>query len=140
MAEVPGIPRVPLPSPALHRYPALVLTDLHPHAIRPSSPRHPQEEGRAYQRHLQRQKIGQIEDASQTTECKDVLQQEADLIAGHGILRYTGPITTPVPNELDAAVAAIEQAAIQAACETRVLVGQQAAACTSTAMPLCRGV
>ena len=90
----------------------------------------------------QRQRIGQIEDASQTAEYQDVLQQEADLTAGHGILRYTGlvTITAPTVNELDAAVAAIEQAAIQASCETRLLVGQQAAAFTAAVLPLCRKV
>ncbi|MGO0577331.1 SCO6880 family protein [Ornithinimicrobium panacihumi] len=90
----------------------------------------------------QRARIGQIEDASQTAEYQDVLQQEADLTAGHGILRYTGlvTITAPTVNELDAAVAAIEQAAIQASCETRLLVGQQAAAFTAAALPLCRKV
>ena len=72
----------------------------------------------------QRAKIGQIEDASQTAEYHDVLQQEADLTAGHGILRYTGliAISAPTIEELDAHVAAIEQAAIQASCEIRLLV------------------
>lgn len=90
----------------------------------------------------QRAKIGQIEDASQTAEYHDVLQQEADLTAGHGILRYTGliAVSAPTGEELDAAVAAIEQAAIQASCETRLLVGQQAAAFTAAALPLCRRV
>ena len=37
---------------------------------------------------------------------------------------------------LDAAVAAVEQAAIQASCETRRLVGQQAQAFTAAALPL----
>jgi hypothetical protein len=40
----------------------------------------------------QRQRIGQIEDAQQSAEYNDVLQQEADLTAGHGILRTTGLI------------------------------------------------
>ena len=64
----------------------------------------------------QRQKMGQIEDASQTAEYGDVLQQEADLTAGHGVLRYSGliSVSAPSPEELDTAVAAIEQAAIQA--------------------------
>lgn len=90
----------------------------------------------------QRQKMGQIEDASQTAEYGDVLQQEADLTAGHGVLRYTGliSISAPTPEELDTAVAAIEQAAIQASCETRRLVGQQAQAFTVAALPLCRTV
>ncbi|QBE47700.1 SCO6880 family protein [Leucobacter triazinivorans] len=88
----------------------------------------------------QRQRIGQIEDASQTAEFHDVLQQEADLTAGHGVLRYTGLISISASNteELDASIAAIEQAAIQASCETRLLVGQQAQAFTAAALPLCR--
>lgn len=90
----------------------------------------------------QRAKIGQIEDAAQTAEYHDVLQQEADLTAGHGVLRYTGLISVSAPTieELEAAVAAIEQAAIQASCETRRLVGQQAAAFTAAALPLCRHI
>ena len=90
----------------------------------------------------QRQRIGQIEDAAQTAEFQDVLQQEADLTAGHGVLRYTGLISVSArtADELDAAVAAIEQAASQASCETRLLVGQQAQAFTAAALPLCRVV
>ncbi len=90
----------------------------------------------------QRQKMGQIEDASQTAEYGDVLQQEADLTAGHGVLRYTGliSVSAPTSEELDTAVAAIEQAAIQASLETRRLVGQQAQAFTAAALPLCRVV
>jgi hypothetical protein len=90
----------------------------------------------------QRSKIGQIEDAQQTAEYGDLLQQEADLTAGHGILRYTGliAISAPTQDQLDTAVAAIEQAAIQSSCETRRLVGQQAQAFTVAALPLCRTV
>lgn len=90
----------------------------------------------------QRQKVGQIEDASQTAQYQDVLQQEADLTAGHGVLRYTGliAVSAPSPDELEMAVAAIEQAAIQASCETRRLVGQQAQAFVAAALPLCRGL
>ena len=90
----------------------------------------------------QRAKIGQIEDAQRSAEYLDVLQQEADLTAGHGVLRYTGllAISATTPNELDAAVAEIEQAAIQASCETRRLVGQQAQAFVAAALPLCRGI
>lgn len=90
----------------------------------------------------QRRKIGQVEDAAATAEYDDVLQQEADLTAGHGVLRITGliSVSAPTANDLDAAVAAIEQAAIQASCETRRLVGQQAQAFTASALPLCRSV
>jgi hypothetical protein len=90
----------------------------------------------------QRRKIGQIEDAASSAELDDVLQQEADLTAGHGVLRVSGlvSVSAPTVDELDAAVAAVEQAAIQASCETRRLVGQQASAFTAAALPLCRSV
>ncbi len=90
----------------------------------------------------QRQRIGQIEDAQQSAEYNDVLQQEADLTAGHGILRATGliAVSAPDPEELERAVADIEQAAIQASCETRRLWGQQAQAFAAAALPLCRAV
>ena len=90
----------------------------------------------------QRQKIGQIEDAQQTAEYQDVLQQEADLTAGHGVLRATGfvAVSASDPDELERAVAAIEQAAIQASCETRRLWGQQAQGFAVAALPLARGV
>jgi hypothetical protein len=90
----------------------------------------------------QRARIGQIEDAAQTAEYHDVLQQESELTAGHGVLRYSGLIAVSAPSEpeLEAAVAAIEQAAIQASCETRRLVGQQAQAFTAAALPLTRTI
>ena len=37
----------------------------------------------------QRRKIGQVEDTAASAELDDVLQQEADLTAGHGVLRIT---------------------------------------------------
>jgi hypothetical protein len=88
----------------------------------------------------QRRRIGQIEDAAQQAEYADVLAQEQDLAAGHGIVRYTGliAVTAPTDQALDAAVATIEQAAIQASLETRRLVGQQAQAFTTAALPLAR--
>ena len=90
----------------------------------------------------QRRRIGQIEDAGATAEYEDLMHQEADLTAGHGVLRATGLVcvTAPTVDELDAAVASIEQAAIQSSCETRRLVGQQAQAFTAAALPLCRSV
>jgi hypothetical protein len=90
----------------------------------------------------QRAKIGQIEDAAQQAEYHDVLQQEADLTSGHGICRYVGLVAVSADTETDlnAALAAIEQAAVQASCETRTLVGQQAQAFTAAALPLCRTV
>lgn len=87
-----------------------------------------------------RGRIGQIEDAAQTAEYGDVLQQEADLTAGHGVLRAVGLVTVSAPTleELERSVAAVEQAAIQASCETRRLWGQQARAFTYAALPLAR--
>lgn len=78
----------------------------------------------------QRAKAGQITDAMQAAEYDDVLTQEADLAAGHGVLRATGLITVSATDRdgLEHDVAAVEQAAIQASCETRRLWGQQAAA------------
>lgn len=71
-----------------------------------------------------------------------MLEQETDLTAGHGILRYTGliSVSATTAEKPDSAVAAIEQAAIQTSCETRLLVGQQAAGFTAAALPLCRRV
>lgn len=90
----------------------------------------------------QRRKIGQVEDTQASAEFQDVLQQESELTAGHGILRVVGlvSVSAPTPGELDAAVAQIEQAAIQSSCETRRLVGQQAQAFTAAALPLCRTI
>ena len=90
----------------------------------------------------QRQKIGQIEDAATAAEYVDVMQQEADLSAGHGLARVTGliSVTASTSEELEAAVAAVEQAAIQASCECRRLVGQQARAFAAAALPLARPI
>lgn len=87
-----------------------------------------------------RQRVGQIEDARDVAEYRDVLQQEADLTEGHGVLRATGLIAISAGDldELERATAAIEQAAIQASCETRRLWGQQAQAFAAAALPLCR--
>ncbi|MGO1958000.1 MAG: SCO6880 family protein, partial [Canibacter sp.] len=64
------------------------------------------------------------------------------LTSGHGILRYTGliNISAPTKDDLEAAISAVEQAAIQASCETRRLVGQQAQGFTVAALPLARHV
>ncbi|MDR3106608.1 MAG: hypothetical protein LBU05_00165 [Bifidobacteriaceae bacterium] len=90
----------------------------------------------------QRARIGQVEDAARTAEYEDVLKQEADLTQGHGVVRYTGLVTVTAPSrpELGKALAAVGQAAVQAACETRVLAGQQAQAFTAAALPLARRV
>jgi hypothetical protein len=89
-----------------------------------------------------RVRFGQLDDARHGAEYSDVLQQEADLTAGHGILNYTGliTITAPTLDALETAIATIEQAAIQASCETRRLVGQQAQGFAAAALPLARSL
>jgi hypothetical protein len=89
-----------------------------------------------------RARIGQLTDFASEQEWADVTQRERDLIAGHGDLRFAGflAVTAHDLDSLQAARAAIEQAAIQAGCETRLLVGQQAQAFTAAALPLCRGI
>ncbi|MEE8600253.1 SCO6880 family protein [Euzebya tangerina] len=90
----------------------------------------------------QRVRIGQTEHVDRTAEYHDVLQQEADLTAGHGLLRYAAliAISAPTLDQLQAATAQIQQAAIQASCDTRLLVGQQPQALIAAALPLCRGL
>lgn len=89
-----------------------------------------------------RDRIGQIADARDHAEYDDLLRQEAELTAGHALLHHTGliAVSAPTAEQLEAAVAEIEQAAVQACCETRRLHGQQAAAFHAAALPLCRPI
>ena len=77
-----------------------------------------------------------------SAEYADVLQREAELTRGHGILRRAGfiAVSGTDPDELAAGCAVIEQAAIQASLETRRAYGQQAQAFVAAALPLCRGI
>jgi hypothetical protein len=89
-----------------------------------------------------RARIGQLTDAAAEAEWADVTRRESDLIAGHGDLRFAGFLTVTAP-DLDALAAAraqVEQSAVAAGCETRLLLGQQAQAFTAAALPLCRGI
>jgi hypothetical protein len=90
----------------------------------------------------QRDKLGQLADFAAEQEWADVTQRERDLVAGHGDLRFAGflTITASTIDGLRADQAAVEQAAIQAGCETRLLRGQQAQAFVAAALPLCRGI
>ncbi|MFE7503856.1 SCO6880 family protein [Promicromonospora sp. NPDC057488] len=85
----------------------------------------------------QRARMGQTSDATDQAELADVLQQEADLAAGHSLLTTTGLITISAQDaeRLEHDVAAVEQAAIQAGVETRRLWGQQAQAFARTVLP-----
>lgn len=78
----------------------------------------------------QRAGRGQTDGAVDAAEHADVLTQEAELAAGHALLRATGLliVSAESPDGLERDVAVVEQAAAQAGCETRRLWGQQAAA------------
>jgi hypothetical protein len=90
----------------------------------------------------QKSRIGQLQDYSDAQEYQDLLQRERELVAGHTDLLFAGflAITATSKDSLDAAVADVQRAAIQAGCETRRLVGQQAQAFTAAALPLGRGL
>lgn len=89
-----------------------------------------------------RTRIGQIEDEATRADAAELLRREADLVAGHGDLRFTGLITVTAATleELQAARTATEAAAAQAMCEIRPLVGQQGQAHAAAALPLARGL
>lgn len=90
----------------------------------------------------QRARSGQVEDASTRAELDDLLRREAELVAGHQDLRFTGLVTVTAASatELAAACVAMESDAAQALCEVRRLVGQQGLAHAAGAVPLARGV
>lgn len=90
----------------------------------------------------QKARIGQVADVTDAQEYQDVLKREQEIALGHADMRFAGLIAVTAPDKdgLDAAVAAIEQAAIQCECETRLLVGQQTQAFAAAALPLGRGL
>ena len=90
----------------------------------------------------QRQKLGQISDFGKLQEWHDTEQREAELVAGHGDLRFTGfvAVSAATLDELHAHVARVELAASQCGCETRLLYGQQSQAFLAAALPLARGL
>jgi hypothetical protein len=90
----------------------------------------------------QKARIGQLQDFSDAQEYQDLLQRERELVAGHTDLLFAGflAVTATSRDDLDAAVAEVQRAAIQSGCETRRLVGQQTQAFTAAALPLGRGL
>jgi hypothetical protein len=90
----------------------------------------------------QKARLGQLADAADAQEYEDLLQRERELLAGHTDLAFAGflAVTATGRDELEAAVADVERAAISCGCETRRLVGQQAQAFTAAALPLGRGL
>ena len=88
----------------------------------------------------QRAKLGQVEDESVRAEQANLALREAELVAGHGDLRFTGllTVTTATVEELTAAGSALRSAAAQAMCEVRRLDGQHGLAHAAGALPLAR--
>ncbi|MCL3862071.1 PrgI family protein [Actinotalea sp. K2] len=88
----------------------------------------------------QRAKLGQVEDESVRAEQADLARREAELVAGHGDLRFTGllTVTAATVEELTAAGSALRSAAAQAMCEVRRLDGQHGLAHAAGALPLAR--
>lgn len=89
-----------------------------------------------------RARVGTVEDEAVRAERTDLATREAELVAGHGDLRFTGliTVTTTDVGSLTGACQAMRSAAAQSFCEVRPLVGQQAAAHLAGAVPLARGV
>lgn len=90
----------------------------------------------------QKARMDAVADLADGQELSDVLDRERALIGGHADMRFTGLlcVTAETRDELEAAVARVERAAIQGGCETRRLVGQQAQALLAAALPLARQV
>lgn len=90
----------------------------------------------------QRVRVGQVENESTRAEVADLERREAELVAGHGDLRFTGLVTVSAADEaeLEQRCVAMETAAAQAMCEVRRLVGQQGVAHAAACLPLARGV
>jgi hypothetical protein len=90
----------------------------------------------------QKARIGQLQDFSDAQEYQDLLQRDRELVAGHTDLLFAGlvAVTAQSKDDLTAAVAEVQRAAIQAGCETRRLVGQQTQAFAAAALPLGRGL
>jgi len=90
----------------------------------------------------QKARIGRLHDLSDTQEYEDVLAREQALIAGHADMEFSGFVTVTAESrdELTTAVAHVEQAFGQAACETRVLFGRQAQGFVVSTLPFARSV
>lgn len=126
IATPAGVSGVLVAGASVHRYPAVVLADLHPNALRPS----PKGEDRTDRGRLPNRRIPRRAPARSRPHRRP---RHPPLHQTHRYLRTKRGRTR-------AAVATIEQAGIQASCEPHLLIGQQGAAFTTAALPLCRRV
>lgn len=88
----------------------------------------------------ERQRKGQVDSEEDSVEYADIKNRERQLIAGHADVALTGLLTVSADTEeqLNAACAAIETAAVAALVDLRPLTWQQAEAFTNAALPLAR--
>ncbi|MFF3631617.1 SCO6880 family protein [Streptomyces sp. NPDC002164] len=88
----------------------------------------------------ERARKGQVDSEEDSVEYADIKQRERQLIAGHADVALTGLLTVSADTseELNAACAAVETAAVAALVDLRLLTWQQAEAFTNAALPLAR--
>ncbi|MCK7626179.1 PrgI family protein [Streptomyces sp. RS10V-4] len=88
----------------------------------------------------ERQRKGQVDSEEDSVEYADIKERERQLIAGHADVALTGLLTVSADtdDQLNAACAAIETAAVSALLDLRPLTWQQAEAFTNAALPLAR--
>ncbi|MCW2855546.1 MAG: hypothetical protein JWR52_1161 [Marmoricola sp.] len=90
----------------------------------------------------QRQRIGQVETAQDDEEYAAIDRRERELVRGHTEYRYTGwiTVTATTTDELEAACATVEQAAVRSALELRRVYGEVDQAFLRGSLPLTQGV
>jgi hypothetical protein len=90
----------------------------------------------------QRHRLGQVETAQDDEEYAALERREHELVRGHTEYRYTGWITVTATSrdELEAACASVEQAAVRSALELRRVYGEVDQAFLRGSLPLTQGV
>jgi len=88
----------------------------------------------------ERQRKGQVDSEEDSIEYADIKARERQLMAGHADVAMTGLLTVSAETDeqLNAACAAVETAAVAALVDLRRLTWQQAEAFTTAALPLAR--
>ncbi|WP_042419783.1 SCO6880 family protein [Streptacidiphilus anmyonensis] len=86
----------------------------------------------------ERNRRGQVDSEADSIEYQDIKSRERELIAGHADVALTGLLTVSADSEeeLRAACAVVETAAVGAQLDLRPLTWQQAEAFTASALPL----
>jgi len=90
----------------------------------------------------QRRRLGQVETAQDDEEYAALDRRERELVRGHTEYRFTGwiTVTATTRDELEAACALVEQAAVRSALEVRRIYGEADQAFLRAALPLTQGV